>query len=146
MKNQFLAAILSIVMPGVGQLYNRQFLKSLMILLIELFTNRLAHINSALLICMNGNYTKSLEMLNYDYAMFYPSFYILSVFDAVLCAKANPNMNGAIWFALSGLTGTIGIVYGKFIPIPLFSVGLVMIILMLVGTYVCSKSNHKRVE
>jgi TM2 domain-containing membrane protein YozV len=145
MKNQFFAAILSIIMPGLGQLYNRQFFKSLLVLVFELVANKLAHVNSALVLTMNGHYADSLERINYDYALFYPGFLIFAVYDAVLCSKVNPNKNSAIWFALSGLFGTFGIIYGKYIPIPVFSVGLIMIISMLVGTYVCSRGPREQI-
>lgn len=139
MKNRFLAAILSFVMPGLGQIHNRQFIKAIILLLIEHVLNRLAHINSALMLCLNGQHIESINLLNYEYALFYPGFYALCVYDSVLNAEKKPNINGAFWFILTGIIGCLAIIYIRFVPIPIFTTGILMIILMSIGTYVCSR-------
>lgn len=126
-------------MPGMGQIHNKQFLKGIVILLFEHGINRLSHINSALMLSFNGHHNEALQLINYEYALFYPGFYTLCVLDSVIYAEPKPNKDCSSWFVVSGLLATFGVIYSRFIPMPLLTVGSSMIILMLIGTYVCSK-------
>ncbi|MGG4166341.1 hypothetical protein ABEW00_02485 [Rossellomorea vietnamensis] len=139
MKHRFFAACLSFTMPGLGQIYNRDLLKGIVLLLLEHIVNRLSHINSAIMLSFNGEHLQALNQVNYEFALFYPGFYTLCVFDSVLNAQEDPNKDCSLWFIFSGLAGCLGIIYGRFIPMPLFLVGLAMICLMVIGTYVCSR-------
>lgn len=134
-------ALSSIVMPGLGQLLNRQYIKAITFLIIEHIINRLSHINQALYLDMNGLHKEALTVVNYEFAMFYPGFYVLIVLDAVINTKETINTKFIYWFILSGILGTIGIIYSRFIPIPVFTVGFSMAVLMLIGTIHCSKTN-----
>ncbi|MRG87594.1 hypothetical protein [Salinibacillus xinjiangensis] len=134
-------ALLSIVMPGLGQLFNRQYIKSITFLIIEHSINRLSHLNQALYLDMNGLHKEALSVVNYEFAMFYPGFYVLVVLDAVMNTKETKDTKFIYWFILSGLLGTVGIIYSRFIPIPVFTVGFSMAVLMLIGTIHCSKNN-----
>ena len=134
-------ALLSIVMPGLGQILNRQYIKSFVFLIIEHLINRLSHINKALLLDMNGLHREALEIINYEYVMFYPGFYVLCVLDSVINAKVTKDTRFIYWFILAGLSGTTGIIYSSFIPMPIFTVGFLMIVLLLIGTVYCSKNN-----
>ncbi|UHA58631.1 hypothetical protein KDJ21_017570 [Metabacillus litoralis] len=76
MKNRFCAAILSILMPGLGQLFNKQFFKAIVLLFIEHTINRLSHLNTGLMLSFNGNHQEALQILNYEYVLFYPGLYV----------------------------------------------------------------------
>ncbi|MCM3586716.1 hypothetical protein M3182_13330 [Mesobacillus maritimus] len=142
MKNRFIAALLSFVIPGFGQIYNKQFAKGITLLVIENIINKLANINLALMLSLNGHAREALSTVHFDHALFYPGFFALATFDAVLFAENDLNKNGAFWFVISGLVGTMGIIYSNNLPIPVFSVGFTMIVLMLIGTYGCSRTKQ----
>ena len=139
MKNRFCAAILSILMPGLGQLFNKQFFKAIVLLFIEHTINRLSHLNTGLMLSFNGNHQEALQILNYEYVLFYPGLYVFFVYDSVINTESKYNKNSAFYFCLSGLVGTFGVLYGRYIPMPMITVGILMILLMLIGTYVSSK-------
>ncbi|GAA0492700.1 hypothetical protein GCM10008986_18840 [Salinibacillus aidingensis] len=134
-------ALISIVMPGLGQLLNLQYIKAITFLIIEHFINRLSHINQALYLDMNGLHKEALAVVNYEFAMFYPGFYVLVVLDAVINTKETKDTKFIYWFILSGMLGTMGIIYSRLITIPVFTVGFSMAVLMLIGTFHCSKNN-----
>lgn len=126
-------------MPGLGQVHNKQFIKGVVLLIMEHALNKLSNINLGLMLSFNGRYNEALQVINYDYALFYPGFYVLCVYDAVLYAYPNLDKNCSIWFIISGLVGCFGIFFNRFIPLPIITIGLTMIMVMLLGIYVSSK-------
>lgn len=62
-----LAALFSMLMPGFGQLYNRQFLKGVFLLIVEHYDNVFGHINQAIHLDFNGFHQKALEAANFQY-------------------------------------------------------------------------------
>ncbi|QDP39656.1 hypothetical protein [Radiobacillus deserti] len=134
--------IFSLVMPGLGQWLNKQYLKSIFFICIEHILNRLAYINKALYFDLNGLHEEALSIVNVEYAMFYPGIYVLCALDSLLHVKETNNSVFLYWFALAGLLGTVGVIYARFVPVPVFSVGLMMVIFILIGTFHCTKINH----
>ncbi|MBU9710227.1 hypothetical protein [Evansella tamaricis] len=139
MKNKLLTTFLSVMMPGVGQLHNRQFIKGIIILVLEHVVNKLGNINMAILLCLNGRTEEALDIVSYDFALFYPGFYVFTVYDAILHARKETNINGGYFYGLAGFAGCFGVIYSEYIPNPLFTVGMTMIICMFIGTYLFTK-------
>lgn len=114
-----LAALFSMLMPGFGQLYNRQFLKSVFLLIVEHYDNVFGKINTAIQLDFNGFHQKALEAANFQYVLFYPGFYAYSVWDAWYYAKPNADKTkSAIPFLIGGILGEFGAIYASRLYIP----------------------------
>jgi hypothetical protein len=61
-------------MPGFGQIYNRQFIKGVIFVVIEHFDNMVGKINKAIYLDLNGFHQQALEAVVYDGMLFYPGF------------------------------------------------------------------------
>lgn len=127
-----IAALFSILMPGFGQVYNRQFIKGIAFLVIEHFINILGKINTAIWLDFNGLHQQALETLNNEGALFYPSFYVYVVWDAWYFAKKGANKTTtAIPFIIAGFFGIFGTIYASRLPVPTFTIAMLMIIPMI---------------
>lgn len=73
---RILAALLSIVMPRLGQIFNRQIIKGFVYLLAEHVVNTITHINRAIYLGFNGHQQASIDVLNHQLALFIPLFII----------------------------------------------------------------------
>jgi hypothetical protein len=77
-----IAGLFSLLMPGFGQIYNGQLVKGVLFLLFEHFDNMFGKINQAIHLDFNGLHQKALDIVDYDAMLFYPGFYVYSVWDA----------------------------------------------------------------
>lgn len=135
-----IAGLFSILMPGCGQMYNKQFGKGFILLIIEHFDNIGAKINQAIYLDFNGFFQEALEVTNYEYLLFYPGFYVYTVWDAWYYAKEGADKTrSAIPYIIGGFLGVMGAIFSKKIPIPTLTIGLFMIIPMLIGMVIFRK-------
>ncbi|MED4038472.1 hypothetical protein [Niallia taxi] len=51
---RIIPALFSIIMPGFGQIYNRELVKGLIFVILEHFDNMLGRINQAIALDING--------------------------------------------------------------------------------------------
>lgn len=132
-----ITVLLAIVMPGVAQIVNRHYLKGILFLILEHLINYFAHLNRAIYLDLNGFHTKALQTLSYDFALFYPGFFTLTIWDAFVYATSNPPSNkAAIFFLIGGFLGTVVVIYSRYVPFPLLSGGLSIIIPLLLGVII----------
>ncbi|MEH7417466.1 hypothetical protein V7266_19560, partial [Neobacillus drentensis] len=114
-----IAALFSLLMPGVGQFYNRNFIRGLVFLVIEHFDNIYGKINKAIQLDLNGFHKQALAAVIYDGMLFYPGFYVYVVWDAWFYAKKGANKTiTAIPFILGGFLGELGAIFASKLPIP----------------------------
>ncbi|KKI92438.1 membrane protein [Bacillus sp. SA1-12] len=73
----------SIAFPGFGQLLNRQYLKGILFIFLELFVNIQANFNIAIISSFLGDIHTSIEQIDFQWLMFYPCLYFFSMWDAV---------------------------------------------------------------
>ncbi|WP_462411584.1 hypothetical protein [Neobacillus sp. Marseille-QA0830] len=137
---RIIAALFSLLMPGVGQFYNRQFIKGVIFLIIEHFDNIFGKINKAIQLDLNGLHQQALETVVYDGMLFYPGFYVFTVWDAWYYAKKEVNKTtSAIPFIIGGFLGEFGAIFASRLPIPTLTVGSLMIIPMIIGMFIFRK-------
>jgi hypothetical protein len=128
------------LMPGMGQVYNRQFVRGIIFLIIEHFDNVFSHINAAIHLDFNGFHQEAFDVTNYEYLLFYPGFYAYFVWDAWFFAKPGANKKKtAIPFVISGFLGEFAAIYSSHFRVPTLTVGLVMIISMVIGMVIFRK-------
>ncbi|WP_394233862.1 hypothetical protein [Niallia oryzisoli] len=132
-----ISSLFSMLMPGFGQIYNGQFLKGIIFVVIEHWDNTVGNINKAIQLDFNGFHSQALEVVVYDGMLFYPGFYVYAVWDAWFFAKKGADKTKtAIPFITAGYLGEMGAIYSSKLPIPTLTVGLLMIIPMLFGMFI----------
>jgi hypothetical protein len=135
-----IAALFSILMPGFGQVYNRQFVKGIIFLIIEHYDNTLGHINEAIHLDFNGFHQNAINVTDFGYMLFYPGFYAYCIWDAWFFAKPGADkVKTAIPFLIGGFLGCIASIFASHIPIPTLTTGLIMIIPMIFSMIVFRK-------
>jgi TM2 domain-containing membrane protein YozV len=125
-KRPAMAIIWSIAFPGFGQIYNHQFLKAILFLLMEFIINIGGHLNQAIIYSFFWEIPLSQAELNYHWIMFYPCIYVIPMWDAYAVAykktySDNPPGPDALPFTTGAMFATIGVIYGsRFVPGPIF--------------------------
>lgn len=137
---RIISALFSILMPGFGQIYNKQLFKGIVFVVFEHFDNMLGKINACIQLDFNGLHQQALETVIYDAMLFYPGFYVYSVWDAWYYAKKGADKTKtAIPFVIGGFLGEMGAIFSVKLPFPTLTVGLLMIIPMLIGFIIFRK-------
>jgi hypothetical protein len=132
-----IAALFSILMPGLGQVYNRQFVRGIIFLIIEHYDNVLAHTNAAIHLDFNGFHKDAINVVDFGNLLFYPGFYVYCVWDAWFFANPGADKTKtAIPFVIAGFMGEFATIYSSHLPIPTLTTGLAMIIPMIVAMIV----------
>src|SRR4051812_45488402 len=127
-------------MPGLGQVYNCQFVRGIIFLIIEHYDNAFGHINTAIHLDLNGFHQEAIKAVDFGTMMFYPGFYVYCVWDAWFFAKPGADkMKTAIPFVISGFLGEFAAIYAPHLPIPSLTTGLVMIIPMILSMFIFRK-------
>jgi len=137
-KKPIMAIVWSIAFPGFGQIYNRQYLKALIFMLMEFIVNLFGHLNQSIIYSFFWEINRSQSELNYHWIMFYPCIYVIPMWDAYAVAymethSKTPSAMAAIPFTLGAMFATVGVIYGsRFVPGPIF----LPIIMIILGAYI----------
>ena len=81
-KSPVAAMLWSIAFPGMGQLYNRDYLIAFALIILEMVINEMAKVNSAIYFAFTGQLEKSYQVINFQWALYYPSFYSFAIWHA----------------------------------------------------------------
>lgn len=139
-----LAALWSAAIPGFGQMYNRQFAKGVLFIFMEFLINNYSHLNMAILYSWLFQIEKAQQVIDYQWLLFYPCFYIFAIYDAyhVSCLRSEKpeSKRMAVPFVVTWLVGTVSVIIGSgqtsFFGIerlgPVF-LGVIVIIVCLAG-------------
>ncbi|MFD1172228.1 DUF5683 domain-containing protein [Oceanobacillus picturae] len=99
----------SALLPGLGQVLNKRYIKGIFILGLGLLVNVKSYYNIAVLMSFHGNFLAAIEQTNYFWLMFYPCLYAFAMWDTYKDAKEViepfsylPLVSGA-YFATVGL-------------------------------------------
>ncbi|MDR4949917.1 hypothetical protein [Neobacillus cucumis] len=90
-KSRYAAMFWSVVLPGFGQFYNRDYFIGIMLLMLEFIINLKSHLNLVLVNTFNGDLQLAHQSVNYSWGLFYPSIYGFAIWQAFNSAKANNN-------------------------------------------------------
>jgi len=116
---RIIAALISMIMPGFGQIYNRELLKGVIFIIFEHFDNMLGRINEAIAFDFNGYHQQAVETASFDVLLFYPGFYVYAVWDAWFYAKEGADKTrSAIPFVAAGFLGEMGTIFAEELPFP----------------------------
>ncbi|WP_066309723.1 hypothetical protein [Bacillus sp. FJAT-29814] len=119
-RSPWAAMLWSLVLPGFGQLYNRDYVIGIALIVLEFLINVKADLNLALLYSFRGKLADAHEIGNLGWGLFYPSFYAFAMWQALNYAinfnKHQQGNEGATRTYLSGffLGLVIGMDFGLF--------------------------------
>jgi hypothetical protein len=137
---RLVSGLISILMPGMGQVYNGRLLRGIIFLIIEHFDNMLAHINYAIYLDFNGLHEEAVASINFQYLLFYPGFYAYVIWDAWYYAKPGADKTKtAVPFVIGGFLGEFAAIYSSHLPFPTLTSGLCMIVPSITGMIIFRK-------
>ena len=90
-KSPNAAMLWSIVLPGFGQLYNKDYIIGFLLLLLEFLINLKSHLNLVLFSTLTGDILNAHQTINYSWGLFYPSLYGFAIWQAYNSAISNNN-------------------------------------------------------
>jgi hypothetical protein len=88
-KSPYAAAVWSMVLPGFGQFYNKDYIIGFVLLGVEFLLNLNSNLNLALVYSFTGDFARAHSVIDYRWGMFYPSLYAFSIWQAFNAAKAH---------------------------------------------------------
>jgi hypothetical protein len=103
--------IWSIALPGCGQLLNGKIVKGLVLLILEFLINQQSSLNGVIIASFQGNIEQAIQLTNYQWLMYYPCFYMFSIFDAYRDAANSSRPYSALPFASAAFLATVGVVF-----------------------------------
>lgn len=81
-RSPWVAAWWSVAMPGLGHFYLGSFAKGVILMSWEIVVNTMSHLNLAIYHSVLGHADVAKEVLVLKWALLYPGFYMLAVWDA----------------------------------------------------------------
>lgn len=109
-KSPSAALLWSFTMGGFGQLYNKDYVIGFTLLTFEIIINYCSNLNLSLLYTMHGDFLASYHVVNFKWALFYPSIWGFSMWQAYNRARVINQESAAKKADLTGLL--FGLVFG----------------------------------
>jgi len=103
----------SIAFPGFGQLLNKQFLKGLLFISLELIVNYKANFNQIIAYSFQGYYERAIAEAHINWLLFYPCLYFYSMWDAYKNAGEPVSTLTFLPFVFSAYFVTVGLMYSS---------------------------------
>nr|WP_092073477.1 hypothetical protein [Dendrosporobacter quercicolus]NSL48047.1 hypothetical protein [Dendrosporobacter quercicolus DSM 1736]SDM62761.1 hypothetical protein SAMN04488502_10644 [Dendrosporobacter quercicolus] len=72
----------SAMIPGLGQVYNQEYLLGIAMILFEFFINNHAQLNLAIHHSFNFNFAESRQVIDYHWLQFYPALWTYGMWQA----------------------------------------------------------------
>ncbi len=107
------AVLWSVALPGFGQLLNGQLIKGLTFIFLEFLINTKSSFNNAILYSFLGQISKAIEVVNYQWLMFYPCVYMFAMYDAYKYSTKNTPYLSFLPFVGGAYTVTVGLMYSS---------------------------------
>lgn len=103
----------SIAFPGFGQILNKQIIKGLIFILLELIINIKSNLNDVIISSFQWNTEIATEQADYHWLMFYPCIYMYAIYDAYKNSGSPGVPLSYLPFVCSAYLGTIGVIYSQ---------------------------------
>ncbi|MDF2629732.1 MAG: hypothetical protein K0R39_3563, partial [Symbiobacteriaceae bacterium] len=81
-RNPYVALACSIALPGLGHFYCGAYSRGAILMSWEIIVNQFGRVNLAILLSTLGHYAEAQAVVRYEWAVMYPLFYILSMWDS----------------------------------------------------------------
>lgn len=101
----------SIAFPGFGQLLNRQLIKGILFITLELLINTYSHFNQVIMLSFLGEIDEAVQTVEFGWLMFYPCIYMYAMYDAYKNADGSEPPLSFLPFAFGAYFVTVGLMY-----------------------------------
>lgn len=101
----------SVALPGFGQLLNQQYVKGILLIVLEFVINIGSNLNQIIIYSFQGDIAKAISHTNYQWLLFYPCIYMFGIWDSFRDAGGGTSPLATLPFVLSGFFGTVGIIF-----------------------------------
>lgn len=81
-RNPWVALACSIALPGLGHFYCGAYTRGAILMSWEIIVNQFGRVNLAIMLSSLGHYAEAQAVVRYEWAVMYPLFYILSMWDS----------------------------------------------------------------
>jgi hypothetical protein len=81
-RNPWMALACSVALPGLGHFYCGAYYRGFLLMSWEITVNQLGRVNHAVFLTAMGHADMAQAVINYRWAMIYPVFYVLAMWDA----------------------------------------------------------------
>lgn len=125
-NSPWIAILMSTLGCGIGQIYNKQFIKSAYFLAILMILNVKSNLNEAMIYSFLGQMDQASETLNASWAMIWMGFFYIAMYEAYTTSykkiySKEAHAVDAVPFAIAVMLGDMGIIYERFTPLgPIF--------------------------
>ncbi|NMD71430.1 hypothetical protein HHO41_14080 [Bacillus sp. DNRA2] len=103
------ALLWNIALPGFSQILSGQVTKGIFFVLSEMFINVFSHFNTIIMYSFLGQIQKAISTANYQWLMFYPCFYMFSLWDAYRFAMPESERRSYLPFVFGAFFVTVGL-------------------------------------
>ncbi|MGN7398567.1 hypothetical protein ACTHO0_01835 [Cytobacillus praedii] len=105
------AVLWSIALPGFSQLLTGQVIKGTLFVLLEFVINMYSNFNSAIMFSFLGEIDNAIQVINFQWLMFYPCLYFFAMWDAYRSAMPENEELSFLPFVFSAYFVTVGLMY-----------------------------------
>lgn len=81
-RNPWVALACSVALPGLGHFYCGAYFRAFTLMSWEIVVNQLGRVNHAIFLTVLGHADKAQQVMNYRWALIYPVFYMLGMWDS----------------------------------------------------------------
>jgi len=112
-KNTLEILMWSIALPGFGQYLNGKYFKGTILLILEFVINVQANFNQVIFLSFHGEISDAIKYTDYQWLMFYPCLYFLSLWDAAKDAGGAKDSYSFIPYILTAFLATVGLIFSS---------------------------------
>ncbi|WP_117149517.1 hypothetical protein [Paraliobacillus zengyii] len=116
-KDELEKVLWSIALPGFAQILNKQLIKGILFIGLEIFINVQANFNQIIIRSFNGQIGEAIAETNYQWLMFYPCLYFFAIWDGFQNAEGNKSPLAFLPFVFSAYFVTVGLIYSPYFKI-----------------------------
>lgn len=125
------AVLWSIALPGFSQLLARQLWKGTLFVVLEFLINVYSNFNAGIMHSFLGEMDKAVEVMDFQWLMFYPCLYMFAMWDAYKIAMPENEELSFLPFVFSAYFVTVGLMYST--KIKLFGIFFGPVFLPMMG-------------
>ena len=103
------AILWNIAMPGFSQILTGQLIKGIFFVVSEMLLNMKSNFNVVIMSSFLWEIDRAISIANYQWLMFYPCFYMFSLWDAYRFAMPNTEKWSFLPFVFGAFLVTIGL-------------------------------------
>jgi len=108
------AIMWSIALPGFSQLLMKKYWKGTIFVILEFIINAASNFNEAIMLSFLGETDKALEIINFQWILFYPCLYMFAMWDAYKEAMDSDDQYAFLPFVFCAYFVTTGIFYSPY--------------------------------